>query len=161
MLDRTSRSVPTAPSRPSEMRPVIVVDTREQEPYGFHPERAAVVRRALPAGDYSLEGLESRVAVERKTLDDLVRTVIRERERFRRELLMLSGYEASCVVVEAGLSDVLAKRYRAGAHPSSVLGAVVSIILDHKVPLFFCGDRRCARQFTEAYLLRFHRKSQT
>ena len=143
------------------MRPTLVIDTREQEPYAFHPERAAVVRRALPAGDYSLEGLEVRVAVERKSLDDLVRTVIQDRERFRRELLTLSGYEAACVVVEAALSDILAKRYRAAAHPSSVLGAVVSIILDYRVPVFFCGDRPCARQFTEAYLLRFHRKSQT
>ena len=143
------------------MRPTIVVDTREQEPLGFHPERAAVVRRALPAGDYSLEGMEQRVAVERKTLDDLVQTVIRERERFRRELQLLAGYEAACVVVEADLSDILAKRYRAGAHPNSVLGAVTSIILDYGVPVFFCGDRPCSRQFTEAYLLRFHRKSQT
>jgi len=143
------------------MRPVIVVDTRETEPYSFSPERAAVVRRALPAGDYSLEGMEQRVAVERKTLPDLVQTVIRERERFRRELQLLSGYEAACVVVEAQLPDALAGRYRSGAHPSSVFGAVVSIILDHGVPVFFCGNRPCARQFTEAYLLRFHRKSQT
>ncbi len=143
------------------MRPVIVIDTREQEPYAFHPERAAVVRRALPAGDYSVDGLEGRVAVERKSLDDLVRTLIRDRERFRRELLALSDYEAACVVVEGSLSDVLTKRYRTGAHPFSVLGAVVSIILDHRVPVFFCGDRPCARQFTEAYLLRFHRRSQT
>jgi ERCC4-type nuclease len=143
------------------MRPVIVVDTRETEPYSFSPERAAVVRRALPAGDYSVEGMERRVAVERKTLPDLVHTVIHERERFRRELQLLSGYEAACLVVEAQLSDVLGGSYRGGAYPSSVLGAVVSIILDHRVPVFFCGNRPCARQFTEAYLLRFHRKSQT
>ncbi len=142
-------------------RPIIVIDTREQEPYAFHPERAAVVRRALRAGDYSLEGCEERVAVERKSLDDLVRTVIRERERFRRELVALSGYEAACVVVEAGLPDVLGTRYRTGAHAASVLGAVVSIILDHGVPVFFCTDRPAARQFTEAYLLRFHRRTQT
>jgi ERCC4-type nuclease len=143
------------------MRPTLVIDTRESEPYSFSPERAATVRRALPAGDYSVEGLEQRVAVERKTLPDLVHTVIRERERFRRELQLLSGYEAACVVVETHLSDLLGRRYRSGAHPSSVLGAVISIILDHRVPVFFCGDRPCARQFTEAYLLRFHRKSQT
>jgi len=148
-------------SSPSEMRPIFLVDTRETEPYSFSPERAAIVRRALPAGDYSLEGMEQRVAVERKTLEDLVQTVIRERERFRRELKLLADYEAACVVVEAHLSDVLAGRYRSAAYPRSVLGAVISIILDHEVPVFFCGDRPCARQFTEAYLLRFHRKSQT
>ncbi len=60
----------------------IVVDTREQEPYGFDAGRVRVIRRALPAGDYSLEGMESTVAVERKSLPDFVSTVIHSRPRF-------------------------------------------------------------------------------
>jgi len=143
------------------MQAVIVVDSREIEPYSFDPERVAVVRRALPAGDYSLEGLEDRVAVERKTLEDFVSTVIRARKRFRRELLRLREYETACIVVEASLADVLAARYRAGVHPNAVLGAVVSIVIDYGVPVFFCSDRQVARLFTECYLLRFHRKAQT
>ena len=142
------------------MPAVIVVDSREQEAYSFDPERVAVVRRALPAGDYSLEGLEDRVAVERKTLDDLVTTVIRSRDRFRRELLRLREYEAACIVVEADFADLLAGRYRAGVHPNAVLGAVVSIVIDHGIPVFFCSERQVARLFTECYLLRFYRKVQ-
>lgn len=137
---------------------VIVVDTREQEPYQFNPARVAVVRRALPAGDYSVEGMETVVAVERKTVEDLVKTVIRERDRFVRELDRLALYQASCVVVEGNLSDVLEARYRCGAHPQSVLGAVVGIIVDHRVPVYFCADRQSARAFVEAYLLRLERK---
>ena len=72
----------------------VVVDTREQEPYAFDPRRVTVVRRALPAGDYSVEGWEGAVAVERKTLEDFVSTVIRGRARFRKELRRLEGYEA-------------------------------------------------------------------
>jgi ERCC4-type nuclease len=139
-------------------QPVIVCDSREIEPYSF--KGVATVRRALPAGDYSLEGLEDRVAVERKTLEDFVSTVIRARKRFRRELLRLREYEAACIVVEADLAEVLAGRYHSGAHPSAVLGAVVSIVIDYGVPVFFCSDRQVARLFTECYLLRFHRKVQ-
>jgi ERCC4-type nuclease len=149
------------PVRQAQGRPVIVVDTREIEPYSFDPERVAVIRRALPAGDYSLDGLEDRVAVERKTLDDLVTTVIRSRDRFRRELKLLREYKAACIVVEADLAEVLAGRYHSGAHPSAVLGAVVSIVIDYGVPVFFCSDRQVARLFTECYLLRFYRKAQT
>jgi DNA excision repair protein ERCC-4 len=46
----------------------VVVDTREQEPYGFDSESIASIRKALPAGDYSIEGFETRVAVERKSM---------------------------------------------------------------------------------------------
>ena len=138
-------------------RITIVVDTREQEPLSFDPAIASVERRALPAGDYSLVGLEERVAVERKSLDDLVSTVIRGRRRFARELERLQTYDAACVVVEANLADVFAGRYRGGASPASVFGAVISIIVDAGVPVFFCSDRQLACRFTFDFLRRFQR----
>jgi ERCC4-type nuclease len=150
------------PSRRSdEDRITVVVDTREQEPYTFDPRSVTVIRRALPAGDYSIEGHEDSVAVERKTLEDFVTTVIRSRKRFKRELQRLSGYAAACVVVEADLSDILGGRYRSGANPNAVLGAVLSIVVDFDIPVFFCSDRQAACRFVEGYLLRFHRKGPT
>jgi ERCC4-type nuclease len=134
----------------------IIIDTREQEPYSFDPRLAAAARRALPAGDYSVEGLEGVVAVERKTLDDFVSTVIHARTRFREELRKLAGYRAACVVVEAGLADILQKRYQGGAHPNAVLGSALSIILDFGIPVFFCGNRQIACHFVQAFLLAAH-----
>jgi ERCC4-type nuclease len=143
-------------SRFSQGPATIIIDTREQEPYSFEPRLAAAVRRALPAGDYSVEGLEGRVAVERKTLDDFVSTVIHARQRFRDELRKLAEYRAACVVVEAGVSDILLKRYRGEAHPNAVVGNALSIILDFGVPVFFCQNRQAACQFVQAYLLAAH-----
>jgi len=137
---------------------VIIADTREQEPYAFGSACVVTVRRALAAGDYSVEGLEEIVAVERKTVEDFVKTVIRERERFDRELEKLATYTAACVVVEGSLSDILDANYRTGAHPNSILGAAIAIIVDRKIPVFFAGDRQAARTFVEAYLLRCARK---
>lgn len=143
-------------SRSSQGPATIIIDTREQEPYSFDSRLAVAVRRALPAGDYSVEGLEERVAVERKTLDDFVSTVIHSRSRFREELRKLGVYRAACVVVEAGLLDVLQQRYRGAAHPSAVLGSALSIILDFRIPVFFCGNRQAACHFVQAYLLAAH-----
>ena len=137
---------------------IVVVDTREQEPYAFDPRELAVVRRALPAGDYSLDGHEAALAIERKALEDFVASVIRDRDRFGRELHLFSGYELACVVVEASVEDILAHRYRSGAHPNSVFGATLSIIVDLGVPVFFCGDRQIACRFVAGLLLRYHRK---
>ncbi len=143
--------------RSSRERITIVVDSREKEPYTFD-SRCDVVRRALPAGDYSIEGFEDSVAVERKSLEDFVSTVIHNRQRFNRELQRLNKYEAACVVVESNMRDVLTGHYRSGAHPSSVFGSVLSIIVDFKIPVFFCSDRQVDCRFVEEFLLRYHRK---
>ena len=44
-------------------------------------------------------------------------------------------------------------RYRGDAHPNAVLGSALSIILDYRVPVFFCSNRQAACQFVQAYLL--------
>ncbi|MBI4910954.1 MAG: hypothetical protein HY820_45510 [Acidobacteria bacterium] len=134
----------------------VVVDTREQEPYSFDAGLVTAERRALPAGDYSVAGLEGLVAVERKSLDDFISTVIHGRMRFRKELRKLAAYRASCVVVEAGVVDVMLHRYRGDAHPNAVLGSALSIILDFRIPVFFCSSRQAACQFVQAYLLAAH-----
>jgi len=144
--------------RSDRARATIVIDTREGEPYSFDPRLAGAVRRALAAGDYSLAGLEDQVAVERKTLDDFVSTVIHRRRRFREELRKLSRYRAACVVVEADLLDVLGKRYRSEARPEAVVGATLSILLDYGVPVAFCGNRQAACHFTQAFLLAAHKR---
>ncbi len=140
------------------MEPAVVIDTREKEPYLFQSGELRVIHRALPAGDYSLAGHEGSVAVERKTLDDFVSTVIRARKRFFKELRLLSKYDAACIVVEANLRDILTGGYRSGVHPNAVLGTVLSIVVDFRIPAFFCSDRQAACLFVEAYLLRYHRK---
>jgi ERCC4-type nuclease len=129
----------------------LVIDTREKEQYSF---RVASIRKKLDAGDYSIEGLETRIAVERKTLDDFVGTVIRARGRFYRELQRLERYARACVVVEADLEDVLHGRYRGDAHPHSILGSALAISVDFGIPVFFCSNRQIACHFVEGYLLR-------
>ena len=101
------------------------------------------------------------MAVERKTLEDLVATVIRSRKRFRKELERLAGFEAACIVVEANLSDILTERYRSGAHPNAVLRSVLSIVVDFRLPVYFCSDRQSACRFVEGYLRRAHRMAST
>src|SRR5260370_30850848 len=78
--------------------PVIVVDTREQEPLSFH--RLKAVCGTLISGDYSVAGLEELFAVERKTVSDLVGCCMGEnRERFERELHRLRGFRFKRLLV--------------------------------------------------------------
>ena len=141
----------------AEMDFRIIIDTREQEPYEFE---CATQRRKLDAGDYSVQGLEELVAVERKSLKDFTGTVIHDFTRFAAELQKLSKLDAACVVVEADLDDVL--RGLAGGAcgnvaPASLLGAAVHISLHYGVPVYWCGSRQAARAFTDAFLRMFAR----
>lgn len=138
----------------------VVVDTREIQPYTFDPDVVSTSRAALPAGDYSLLGYETRIALERKSLADFVSTVIHARARFARELELLARYELAAVVVEASLEDALEHRYGAMVHPESVWGAALSIHVDYGVPVIWTGDRQIAAKWVADVLGRWwHRRA--
>ena len=140
--------------------PTIITDTREQIPFEFPDSPCPIERTALPAGDYSILGMETRVAVERKELNDYVQSVIHQRDRFRRELARLQAYDAAIIVVEGSLGDIFAKHYQSGAHPMSILGATISIMVDYAIPVVFCDNRQIACRFTQDFLLRWHKRHQ-
>ncbi|MBI5787821.1 MAG: ERCC4 domain-containing protein [Candidatus Schekmanbacteria bacterium] len=146
------KAPPTWPSKP-----VIVIDSREQLPFSFADTRAGSVVRALPAGDYSLEGFEGNVAIERKSLTDFVSTVVHERTRFEAELQKLKGYEHAWVIVEGSLEDVLSGNYRSKITPQSLLGITTALMTDY-IPILFAHNRACARALTEALLLRCYKR---
>ena len=139
--------------------PTLIIDTREQQPYTFDVSLCQSMRRKLDAGDYSIEGLEDRVAVERKSLDDFAGTLSNStrRKRFFAELQRMENYSHRCVVVEGGLQDILVGNYRSDANPKSLFGSALSLMVDAGIQVAFCGDRPHACHFTQMYLLQCHR----
>jgi ERCC4-type nuclease len=96
----------------------VVIDTREGLPYTFAglyadarqgraPLTVLTVRCALPSGDYSLDGHERSLAVERKSLADLFNTLGQGRGRFQRELERLAAMPAAHVVIESSWTGIL------------------------------------------------------
>lgn len=87
---------------PSELKPeqvTAIVDTREQTPLDLAPLTVEV--GTLPTGDYSVKGLESIVAIERKSLTDLLGCIGQDRERFEREVMRLLAYPVRAIIIEA------------------------------------------------------------
>jgi len=111
---------------------IIIVDTREKDEYMFGD--IVTIRQKLDAGDYSVAGLEDRIVIERKNLDDFVGTVIYQKERFHNELCAMARMDFAAIVVEASLPDILEHRYKSGVIPTSVIGAAVAIMVEYKVP---------------------------
>lgn len=96
----------------------VVVDSREQSNWDFKNFRADARQKRLPlvvrtvtkglkSGDYSIEGIEDRISVERKSLSDLYSTLGQGRERFERELQRLSEMEVAAVVIEADWRTII------------------------------------------------------
>lgn len=130
--------------------PRIIIDTREQRPYSFENS----ITTKLDTGDYSLEGYTDKICVERKSIDDYVQTLIRHRDRFKKELKRMENLDHACIVVECSLLNILRGEYTSKAFPASIIGMTMSIIIAFKVPVFFCGDRKASKLFTEKYLMR-------
>jgi ERCC4-type nuclease len=140
------------------MKPVILIDSREQTPFTFS-ENVDTQIVTLDAGDYSVIGLTATVAVERKSLDDLVGSITAGRERFMACCSRLSRLDFACIVVEADLSDVIAGRYISKTRPQSVIGSMLAIHVDYGLPTIWAGNRRNAANLTERLLTRLWRKS--
>ncbi len=138
------------------MRRRVIIDTREQRPLTLTlPQNAEVTRRALTSGDYSLEGLEDVISIERKSLDDWIGTILNSRSRFRRELMRLQEYCYAAVVIEGGLSDILAGNYKSKVKPDSLLGMSCQLMLQYSpVHFIYAGDRpHAARLVSELLVL--------
>ena len=130
-------------------QPVILVDSREQRPYLFQKFPCAIKRVGLKQGDYSVEGLESRVAVERKSLSDLVGTLTQGRDRFYRELDRLASYDFVAIVIEATYRQVAHGPYAfSRAKPYSIIRTLHSIQQKRGVQVIFAGDAAHAEEWT-------------
>ena len=130
----------------------VITDTREQSPWTFPDAGFTLIRKKLDAGDHSVEGLENRVSIERKSLDDWTGTVLRDRTRFYRELELLRAYEFRCVIIEAGIREIMARQYRSQAHPNSIIGFVAEVTVSQSVPVYLAGSRPEAQLLAGAFL---------
>ncbi|MDZ4848504.1 MAG: hypothetical protein SGI77_04370 [Pirellulaceae bacterium] len=97
--------------KPLELSDITAItDSREQTPWDLSPMRS--IPGTLSVGDYSIAGMESVIAIERKSLADFVMCCGSERERFQRELDRLRGWPVSAVVIEAGWGDFELAQWR-------------------------------------------------
>lgn len=161
---------------------IIVIDTNEQKPFfagNNAPKGIPIVRDNLKlyGGDYSIQGFESQIIIERKEADDFLTSITSDYERFEKTFLKLRDHEVKYIMVEKSFIDVLnlcdstmIKRYKKGnpvsaikrvdkraIHPNVVIGRVQSIIGHHQIPIWFASNRREAEIMTLGILEKFYK----
>ena len=135
----------------------IIRDSREQASLTFASYPVEVAVGTLEAGDYSIRGFERKVAVERKSLSDLIGCLSAERPRFEKELARLRGYDAAAVVVESPADDLRAGRYRSKLDAVAAWQSVLAFSMRYRIPFVWCRDRADAERTTFDLLRHFHR----
>lgn len=136
---------------PATVRPVVVVDKREQAPLPFR--RLQSVQGTLTTGDYSALGLEKLLAVERKSVADLVGCCTGEnRKRFERELHRLRGFRFKRLVVVGCRAEVEQHRYRGNVSPKAILASLSAWEIRFDVPVVWAGTPEEAGQLVESWI---------
>jgi ERCC4-type nuclease len=137
----------------------ILTDSREQTPYLFRGFDVEIEVVGLPVGDYSLPGFEDRVAVERKTLDDLIGCLMGDnRDRFERELAKARHFDLFAVVVEASLADVSNGRYRSEMKAQAALQSILTFQVRYGVSFVWAGSRAGAEYICHGLLSKYLRE---
>lgn len=119
----------------------IAIDSRERHPYKFEGS----VIKTLKTGDYSIQGFENQITVERKQPQELFLCVGRERDRFTHEMERLAEFDYAALVIEGDLKTLLEPSPFSRVSPKTVLNSLISWSVRYGVHIFFASDRSHAR----------------
>lgn len=140
-------------------KPVLLVDTREQNPLDcsrFTGWFAGIEKRALKLGDYSIAGLEDVCVVERKDLPDLVHSLTTERSVFVSRLRRMAGYAHRLLVITAALSQVKSPYTFSAVDPNSIMQSLIAALAGTGVPFLCTETHDLAEEVVASYLYQIH-----
>lgn len=141
----------------------IIIDTREQQPWLF--DNYATSKRKLDTGDYSIEGLENLLGIERKkSVSEFANNIVES--RFQDVVDRLSQLKYSFLLFEFDLKDILI--YPVGSTvpkkwwnnikitPAFIMKNIMELQLLHGIRIVFCGSSGNAEKMAEYILKKVH-----
>ena len=140
-------------------RPVLLVDTREQNPFHFTRFAgwfAGVEKRALKLGDYSIAGLEDICAVERKDLSDLVHSFTVARTAFIHRLRFMAEYPHRLLVITSALSQVKSPYSHSKIDPNRIMQFLIAALAGLQVPFVSSETHELGEELVASYLYQIH-----
>lgn len=121
-----------------------MVDTREKLPLDFSrfPNWIAEEKRQkLDAGDYTVEGMEDLLVLERKTLSDLITTLIQQRPRFFKLCQKMSQYRWRALFIQASYEDVKSPYgEHTEARPNAISGTLDALEARYGIPVIYTSQ---------------------
>ena len=88
----------------------VIKDTREQDGYFFSKFNtcAGMVEHKLDTGDYSIQGLEDKICIERKgCVEELAQNLGSKKQTFLKEIERMEPFPHKYIILEFGLEDLI------------------------------------------------------
>ena len=137
----------------------IVVDSREQRPFLFARFGVEMVTRGLRTGDYSIDGWENFLCIERKSKSDLFGSVGYGHRRFREEHQRMAEIQQrgfAAVVIECTRPDAVQNPPEySQLNINCLLGTERKWLKDYGIRWFWFPGRRVAELKTFEILKAF------
>lgn len=150
---------------------VIIVDTREKNGYLFkeYDNCSGMIKKKLDTGDYSIEGLEDIICIERKaSLEEVVNNLLESSKRLEREIQRMNSYKHKFIVCEFSMNDIVnfpknsslpeAVKNKLKINGKFLLKKLMEFQVYHDVHVVFCGNKDNAFYFVASLLKRLSEK---
>ncbi len=132
----------------------VIVDSREQKPWALASSTMTTTTQALSTGDYTIEGMEDVVCVERKqSVAEIAKNITEE--RFVRELERMTHIRHRFILCEFSMSDIMGYPYntrlpryikrKIKIRGKYILSCLVKYVRTYGVHIVLCDNRTAAR----------------
>lgn len=140
----------------------IIKDSREQEGYTFEPSSSkyhtckGMVVKKLETGDYSIEGLEDKLCIERKSsVTEFANNIGQDKYRFMQEIERMKSFPYKFIIFEFSLTDLMNFPEGSGIKEKDfhkikitntyMLKTIMEFQLFHGIHVIFCDSKKNAK----------------
>lgn len=138
----------------------VLVDSREKNKWNFSCGKYVIdiIDTKLDTGDYSLQGYEDLIRIERKASTSEIATNITEK-RFKDWLERLSTYKYKFIICEFSYEDIVIFPHNSGIprnlmskikiSPAFIMAAMSKIQIKYGIQIIYAGNPRAAQLAAE------------
>lgn len=124
----------------------IIRDTREKLGCGWKFNATAncngTVEKKLETGDYSIEGMEHLIMIERKTIADLWGTLTSQKERFIAEMERALAIPSRYLIIEGTMRDIFQGCYFSRVTPEYILSSLTTLEQKYNLHVIYVDKRK-------------------
>lgn len=149
----------------------IIQDTREQQGLFFGPYEQCdgMITQKLDTGDYTIEGLEDKICIERKaSVEEIAINLGQKKHPFMAEIQRMSTFDHKFLVMEFSIDDILRfpegtripeeKRKTLKITGKYLLKCINEFQIYDDIQVVFCGNKHNAFLYLSGLFKRLHEK---